>query len=221
VRRVWLQEGCRTPWWIVIATFNTTTGWAGRTISYESGYFILEGHGPIAAADLVNYDLQGQLIWARGDLRAWAMQLGAPAVVAPQTVAIQTQQVAYQVPKDKSVGAALVLTFFFGPLGLLYCVPWWAALLMFLGAIVLALPTLGFAVAVIWVASMIWGAVAASKEHTEFQVWLAQQTQTYMRVPMQVGDPVPASSPPAAPTSPPPWLQQAPPPAPQMPPPPT
>ena len=43
-------------------------------------------------------------------------------------------------PRDKSVAAALVLTFLFGPLGLFYCVAWWAALLMFVGAVVIALP---------------------------------------------------------------------------------
>jgi hypothetical protein len=76
-----------------------------------------------------------------------------------------------------------VLTFLFGPLGLFYCVAWWAALLMFVGAVVIALPTLGIGDAAIWVASMIWGAVAASKQHSAFQVWLAQQPQTFIPLP--------------------------------------
>jgi hypothetical protein len=80
--------------------------------------------------------------------------------------------------KDKSVGAALVLTFFFGPLGLFYCVAWWAALLMFFGAVVIGIMTLGIGAAAFWVASMIWGAIAASKTHGEFQTWLARQPQT-------------------------------------------
>lgn len=87
------------------------------------------------------------------------------------------------IPRDKSVAAALVLTFLFGPLGLFYCVAWWAALLMFIGAVVLVVPTFGIAAAVIWVVSMIWGAVAASKQHSAFQVWLNQQPQTFVPLP--------------------------------------
>jgi hypothetical protein len=88
-------------------------------------------------------------------------------------------------PRDKSVAAALVLTFLFGPLGLFYCVAWWAALLMFVGAVVIALPTLGIGAALFWVASMVWGAVAASKQHSAFQVWIAQQPQTFIPLPPQ------------------------------------
>jgi len=86
-------------------------------------------------------------------------------------------------PKDKSVGAALVLTILFGPLGLFYCVPWWGALLMFLGAIILAIPTVGIGPLIISVVSIIWGAVAASNQHTEFQKWLASQPQTFLPPP--------------------------------------
>ena len=46
---------------MVIATFGPSTGWMGRTITYESGRFTLEGQGPIAAADVLAYERQGHL----------------------------------------------------------------------------------------------------------------------------------------------------------------
>ena len=33
--------------------------------------FVLEGHGPISAADVMEYDRQGQLVWANDGTRAW------------------------------------------------------------------------------------------------------------------------------------------------------
>jgi hypothetical protein len=81
-------------------------------------------------------------------------------------------------PKDKSVGAALVLTFFFGPLGLLYTVAWWAAVLMLVGAVITGLLTFGIGAGAFWAASMIWGAVAASNKHSRYFAWLATQPQT-------------------------------------------
>jgi len=55
----------------LIATFNATTGWSGRTITYEHCRFTLEGHGPISAADVLSYDRQGHLSWAHEGLRQW------------------------------------------------------------------------------------------------------------------------------------------------------
>jgi len=82
--------------------------------------------------------------------------------------------------KDKSVGAALVLTFFFGPLGLLYSSVLGAVLLFVIGLIVGVL-TLGFGLVVIWPASMIWGALAASSKHSRYQAWLVNQHGQAMR----------------------------------------
>ena len=55
----------------LVATFNQTTGWSGRTITYEEGQrqFILQDHGPITAEDVLSYDAQGQLEWAHEGLR--------------------------------------------------------------------------------------------------------------------------------------------------------
>ena len=60
-----------------VATFNETTGWTGRRISFRDGRFILEGYGTISASDVAQYDRRGQLSWARAGLREWVTQLAA------------------------------------------------------------------------------------------------------------------------------------------------
>ncbi len=77
-------------------------------------------------------------------------------------------------PADKSVGAALVLTFLFGPLGLFY-VSVLAACVMIVVTIFLGVITLGFGLPVAWCACMIWGGVAASNRHSRHQLWFVQQ----------------------------------------------
>lgn len=62
-----------------IATFTTTTDWAGRRIEYDDGVFSLEGHGPITAADVLEYDRQGQIEWAYAGLREWVREVAATA----------------------------------------------------------------------------------------------------------------------------------------------
>jgi len=56
---------------MLIATFNDTTGWAGKKITSEGEFFILEDHGPISAQDVMQYDRQGHLVWANDGTRAW------------------------------------------------------------------------------------------------------------------------------------------------------
>jgi hypothetical protein len=103
-------------------------------------------------------------------------------------------------PRDKSVGAALVLTFFFGPFGMLYSVAWWAALLMMVGAFFAGLLTFfifGVGAGVFWAASMVWGAVAASNKHSRYLAWLAAQPQTFLtQAPQVAADQLPSASPP-------------------------
>ena len=77
-------------------------------------------------------------------------------------------------PTDKSVGAALVLTFFFGPLGLFY-VTVVGAIVMVVVAVVAAALTLGLALLLIWPISMIWAAVLAGQKHQAFEVWKIEQ----------------------------------------------
>ena len=33
---------------MLIATFNETTGWRGKTITFEDEHFVLEGHGHVS-----------------------------------------------------------------------------------------------------------------------------------------------------------------------------
>ena len=66
---------------MLIATFNASTGWAGKTVHHENDQFVLEGHGPISAADVLAYDEQGYLDWANDGTRAWVQAKVGP----PQT----------------------------------------------------------------------------------------------------------------------------------------
>lgn len=56
---------------MLIATFGPTTGWSGKSITFDNEQFTLEGHGPISAADVLTYDRQGHLVWANDGTRAW------------------------------------------------------------------------------------------------------------------------------------------------------
>lgn len=67
---------------MLVATFGQTTGWAGKTITFDNGVFTLEGHGPVSASDVLTYDRQGHLAWAYDGLREWVeaqCQTVAPA----------------------------------------------------------------------------------------------------------------------------------------------
>ncbi len=67
-----------------------------------------------------------------------------------------------KMPNRKSVVLSLVLTFFFGPLGMLYStVP--GALIMLVLYIVLGILTVGWALVAIHPLAMIWGAIAADR----------------------------------------------------------
>jgi hypothetical protein len=67
---------------VIIATFNATTGWAGRTITHDDGRFSLEGHGPLTAQEVLTYDAAGQLDWAYDGLRAWVGSQASPVATA-------------------------------------------------------------------------------------------------------------------------------------------
>lgn len=78
----------------------------------------------------------------------------------------QQQQVAAPVfvGAPKSMVASLVLTFFFGPLGMLYSTVS-GGLIMIVVSIIVAVVTLGFGVLITWPICMIWGAVAVSQHN--------------------------------------------------------
>jgi len=70
------------------------------------------------------------------------------------------------VAPKKSMPVALILTFLFGPLGLLYAsVP--GALILLALTIVIGLLTLGIGFLVGWVASMIWAFIAVNKHNAK------------------------------------------------------
>ncbi len=70
----------------VVATFGPTTGWAGRSITYDGRGFAIEGVGTVSAQDVLTYDRQGHLAWAHDGMRAWVAQLaGPPALEDTQT----------------------------------------------------------------------------------------------------------------------------------------
>jgi hypothetical protein len=64
----------------------------------------------------------------------------------------------------RSVGIALLLTFLFGPLGMLYSTIS-GALIMIVVSVVLGIFTLGLSLFVTWPISMVWGAMAASSHN--------------------------------------------------------
>jgi len=75
-----------------IATFTTTTDWAGRHIEYDDGVFSLEGQGPITAADVLAYDRRGQIEWAYAGLREWAQEVAAATAAPPRAAAPARQR---------------------------------------------------------------------------------------------------------------------------------
>lgn len=102
-------------------------------------------------------------------------------IPAPQYIVVNPQPVPRplptNMPKDKSVGAALVLTFLFGPLGLFYlgAVPGIIGLFVLIPiGVIGGLLTFGAVGVIVWFLSMIWAVVAAGREHSEFQAYLAR-----------------------------------------------
>jgi len=63
---------------MIIATFGPTTGWSGKTITYEGGVFALEDSGPLSAGDVMEYDRQGYLLWSTDGTRAWIASMVTP-----------------------------------------------------------------------------------------------------------------------------------------------
>lgn len=72
----------------------------------------------------------------------------------------QNPQTVVAVPV-KSVGVSLLLTFFFGPLGMLYSTIW-GGIIMIVVSFIVGLISLGFGLIFMWPICMIWGAVAAN-----------------------------------------------------------
>ena len=54
----------------LVATFNATTGWAGKQITYGRGWYRLEGHGTLTPEAVYGYYRAGQVDWASDAARA-------------------------------------------------------------------------------------------------------------------------------------------------------
>lgn len=78
------------------------------------------------------------------------------------------------VAPQKSMGTALLLAFFFGPLGLLYASVA-GGIIMLVVTIILMIFTLGLSLFITWPVCVIWAAIAVNK-YREEQAHLAQQT---------------------------------------------
>ena len=67
-----------------MASFGPTTSWVGKTITYESGQFVLESDGPITPEAVLEFERQGHLVWAYEGLREWVQAVASrPAVKVP------------------------------------------------------------------------------------------------------------------------------------------
>lgn len=81
------------------------------------------------------------------------------------------------IPKDKSVGVAFALTFFFGPLGLFYVSTLIAVVALVINFVVLVM-TLGLGVTLTWPATIILGCILADRRHRDYQAWLSRSLGT-------------------------------------------
>lgn len=73
-----------------------------------------------------------------------------------QSIVIMTTQ--------KSMGVALLLAFFFGPLGLLYASVL-GGIVMFVLSVIVGVLTLGFGLLVMWPITVIWAAIAVNSHN--------------------------------------------------------
>ncbi len=78
-----------------------------------------------------------------------------------QNQANPQQQTVIVVGKPKSVVVAFILTFLFGPLGLLYASVTGGIIMIILGGII-GVVTLGIGLIAVWVACIIWAVIAAN-----------------------------------------------------------
>ncbi len=73
---------------MLVATFGPSTAWAGRTITFESSHFVLQGHGSIRATDVMDYAAAGTLRWQSEGTRAWVGALAKSERERRETAAV-------------------------------------------------------------------------------------------------------------------------------------
>ena len=78
----------------------------------------------------------------------------------------ETGTIVMALAEQKSVGVAFLLTFLFGPLGMIYSTVKGAIIMMVVGAVV-GVFTLGVGLAVIWPVSVLWGVMAANAHNKQ------------------------------------------------------
>jgi hypothetical protein len=90
------------------------------------------------------------------------------------------------IPQEKSVGGAIALSFFFGPLGMLYStVP--GALTMFFAGLMFTIMTFGFGILLVWPACMVWSAIAANTHNDRVRGQTTYlQTQHHLQMQQQM-----------------------------------
>ena len=71
---------------MLTATFGPASDWEGRTINFDGHCFVVQGFGPVSAADVLSYDKQGHLIWASVERRVF-VQRAAQLLQAPHPAA--------------------------------------------------------------------------------------------------------------------------------------
>jgi hypothetical protein len=85
----------------------------------------------------------------------------SPCTIPPHPYTAMSEPQVVITISEKSVGISLILTFFFGPLGMLYSTVA-GGLIMFAVSVVAFILTLGLGLFITWPICMIWGAMAAS-----------------------------------------------------------
>jgi len=93
---------------MLVATVGPSAEWAGKAISYENGRFALEDFGPITPRAVLDYDREGQLLWASQGTRAWVH--GLTVTAPPPTAAVATKKgLSKGVRVALAIGIALVV----------------------------------------------------------------------------------------------------------------
>ena len=67
---------------MLVATFGPGSGWAGKKITHEDGQFVLEGSGPVSAAQVLAFEGAAPLVWSTQGTRAWVGSLARAAAPA-------------------------------------------------------------------------------------------------------------------------------------------
>jgi len=78
-------QAATRPAGMLVAVFGPSTAWVGRRITCRNDVFTLEGHGPVSAAAVMDYDRQGHLRWESESIRIWVRAKVQPAAPASAT----------------------------------------------------------------------------------------------------------------------------------------